>query len=179
MADIMPALEEQELPGPIEENQEPHTAAAASTTPQDEQLALLGEIVTMIHQTTTRDACCNHVVHRTLDQHINELHDADQQRLERMTRVLAEIVTEQRLNEQLQAQQRGSQAVRIYRTPICRRAAPTRHDLAGALVWTGDVLSRISRGRLVSAAAGAAITLAALWLARLITAAAPTIILRA
>jgi len=38
-------------------------------------------------------------------------------------------------------------------------------------------VSRISRGRLVSAAAGAAVTLAALWLA-LITAAAATIILR-
>jgi len=32
VADIMPAPEEQELPGPIEENQEPHAAAAASTT---------------------------------------------------------------------------------------------------------------------------------------------------
>jgi len=95
VADIMPAPEEQELPGPIEENQEPHAATAASTTPQDEQLALLGEIVTMIHQTTTRDARCNHVVHRTLAQRMNELHDADQQRLEGMTRVLAEIVTEQ------------------------------------------------------------------------------------
>jgi len=177
VADIMPAPEEQELPGPIEENQEPHAAAAASTTPQDEQLALLGEIVTMIHQTTTRDAGRNHVVHRTLAQRMNELHDADQQRLEGMTRVLAEIVTEQqRLNEQLQARQRGSQAVLIYRTPIRRRAAPTRHDLAGASVWTGVILSRISRGRLVSAAASAAVTLAALWLA-LITAAAATIIL--
>jgi len=179
VADIMPAPEEQELPGPIEENQEPHTAAAASTTPQDEQLALLGEIITMIHQTTTRDTRCNHVVHRTLAQRMNELHDADQQRLEEMTWVLAEIVTEQqRLNEQLQAQQRGSQTVHIYHTPIRRRAASTRHDLAGDSVWTGDVLSRISRGRLVSAAAGAAVTLAALWLA-LITTATATIILRA
>jgi len=179
VADIMPAPEEQELPGPIEENQEPHAAAATSTTPQDEQLALLGEIVTMIHQTTTGEARCNHVVHRTLAQCMNELHDTDQQRLEGMTRVPAEIVTEQqRLNEQLQAWQRGSQAVRIYRTPIRRHAAPTRHDLAGASVWTGDVLSQISHGRLVSAAAGAAVTLAALWLA-LITAAAAMIILRA
>jgi len=39
-------------------------------------------------------------------------------------------------------------------------------------------LSRISRGRLVSAAAGAAVTLAALWLA-LITAATATVLLRA
>jgi len=152
---------------------------AASTTPQDEQLALVGEIVTMIHQTTTRDARRNHVVHQTRAQLMNELHNAHQQRLEGMTQVLAEIVTEQqRLNEQLQARQRGSQAVRIYRTPTRRHAAPTRHDLAGALVWTGDVRSRISRGRLVSATAGAAVTLATLWLA-LITAAVATIILRA
>jgi len=95
LADVMPAPEEQELPGPIEENQEPHAAAAAvSTTPQDKQLALLGEIVTMIHQTTTRDARRNHVVHRTRVQCMNELHDADQQRLQGMTWVLAEIVTE-------------------------------------------------------------------------------------
>jgi len=40
------------------------------------------------------------------------------------------------------------------------------------------LMSRISRGRLVSAAASAAVTLAALWLA-LITAATATIILRA
>jgi len=132
----------------------------------------------MIHQTTTRDVRRNHVEHRTLAQGMNELHDADQQRLEGITRVLAEIVTEQqRLNEQLQARQRGSQAVRIYRTPIRCRDAHTRHDLAGASVWTGDVLSPISRGRLVSAAAGAAVTLAAQWLA-IITAAAATIILR-
>jgi len=108
---------------------------------------------------------------------MNELHDADQQRLEGMTRVLAEIVTEQRPNVQLQARQQGSQAVRIYLTPIRCRAAPTRHDLAGASVWTGDVLSRISRGRLVSTTAGATVTLAALWLA-LVTAAAATVILR-
>jgi len=58
----------------------------------------------MIHQTTTGDARRNHVVHRTLAQRMNELHDADQQQLKGMTRVLAEIVTEQqRLNAQLQA----------------------------------------------------------------------------
>jgi len=39
-------------------------------------------------------------------------------------------------------------------------------------------MSRISHGRLVSSAAGAAVTLAALWFA-LITAAAATVILRA
>jgi len=82
------------------------------------------------------------------------------------------------MNEQLQTRQQGSPAVRIYRTPIRRHAAPTRYDLARASVWTGDVLSQISRGRLVSAAARATVTLVALWLA-LITAATATVILRA
>ena len=186
LADITNPQEDQEPERPTDQAAAPHAgdqppldAAPTSTTLQDEQLTLLGDIVTMIHQTITRDARRNDVVHRTLAQRMNELHDADQQRLQGMTRVLAEIVKEQqRLNEQLQARQQASRPVRIYRTPIRRRAAPTRHDLAGASVWTGDVLSRISRDRLVSAAAGAAVTLAALWLG-LITAAATTIILRA
>ena len=82
------------------------------------------------------------------------------------------------MNEQPQARQQANRPVRIYRTPIRRRTLTTQHDLAGASVWTGDVLSRISRDRLISAAAGAAVTLAALWLG-LITVAAATIILRA
>jgi len=180
LADITPPQEDQEATGPTEgPAADPVAAAAMAAALQDEQLTLLGEIVTMIHQTTTRDARRNHVVHRTLAQRMNEFHDADQQRLQGMTRVLAEIVNEQqRLNEQLQARQQASRPVRIYRTPIRRRAAPTRHDLAGASVWTGDVLSRISRDRLVSTAAGAAVTLAVLWLG-LITAAAAAVLLRA
>jgi len=49
---------------------------------------------------------------------MNELHNTDQQRL----------------NEQLQAWQQGSRAVRINHTPIRLCAAPTLHDLAGASV---------------------------------------------
>jgi len=172
--DITPPQEDQEAAGPAEGIPGP-----ATTTLQDEQLGLLGEIVTMIHQTTTQDARRNHVVQRNLAQAMNERYEAEQQQLRRITHTLAEITTEQRrINRHLQARQQGSQAVRIYRTTIRRRAAPTLHDLAGASVWTGDVLSRISHGRLVSAAAGAAVTLAALWFA-LITAAAATVILRA
>lgn len=169
LADITP---------PHKDEENTTTPATVAATLQDEQLTLLGEIVTMIHQTTTRDARRNHVVHRTLAQRMNEFHDADQQQLQRMTNTLEIIIGEQqRRNEQIQAQQQ-SQPVRIYRTPIRRRAAPTRHDLAGASVWTGDVLSRISRDRLVSAAAGAGLTLVALWLA-LVPAAAAAVILRA
>jgi len=82
------------------------------------------------------------------------------------------------MNEQLQARQQANRPIRIHRTPIRHRTLTTRHDLAGALVWTGDVLSRTSRDRLLSTVAGAAVNLAALWL-DLITAATVTIILRA
>jgi len=59
-----------------------------------------------------------------------------------MTNTLRAIITEQgRMNEQLQAQQQASWPIRLYRTPIHRWILTTRHDLAGASVWTGDVLS--------------------------------------
>jgi len=67
LADITPPQEDQENINP----------AVATAALQDEQLALLGEIVTIIHQTTTRDARRNHVVHRTLAQQINKFHYAD------------------------------------------------------------------------------------------------------
>ena len=121
---------------------DPIAAATLTTALQDEQLTLLGEIVTMIHQTTTRDACRNHIVHRKLAQQIYEFHDADQQQLQPITNTLEAIITEQqRMNEQLQARQQASLPVRIYRTPIRRWTLMTRHDLAGASVCTGDVLS--------------------------------------
>jgi len=180
LADITTPQEDQENIAPLEEVAANDDARAATPAAlRDEQIPLLHDIVTMLHHTTTRDARRNHVVHRTLAQRKKEFHDADQQQLQQMANTLGVIITEQqRMNEQLQARQQGSPAVRIYRTPIRRRAASTRHDLAGASVWTGDILSRILRGRLVIAAAGAAVTLVALWLA-LITAAAATVILRA
>jgi len=164
LADITPPQEDQEA-AQTEPAADPIAAATMIAALQNEKLTLLGETVTMIHQTTTQDARRNHVVDRTLAQRINESHDADQQQLQRMANTLEIIIAEQqRMNEQIQARQQASRPVRIYRTPIRRRAVPTRHDLAGASVWTGDVLSRISRDRLVSAAAGAAVTLAVLWL---------------
>jgi len=127
---------------PPQEDQENIKPAGVTAALQDEQLALLGEIVTMIHQTTTQDASCNHVVHRTLTQRVDEFRYADQQQLEQMTNTLGAIITEQqRMNEKLQARQHASRPVRIYRTPIRRRTLTTRHDLAGASVWTGDILS--------------------------------------
>ena len=68
--------------------------------------------------------------------------------------------------------------VHVHRTPIRCRAAPARRDLARASVWTGDVLSRTWHDRVLGAATGAVITLAALWLG-LITDANAIIILGA
>ena len=173
LADITPPQEDQEA-ALTEPAADPIAAAL-----QNEQLTLLGEIVTMIHQTTTRDARRNHAVRRTLAQRMNEFHDADQQQLQRMANTLEIIIAEQqRMNEQIQAQQQASRPVCSYGTPIRRHAEPTRHDLAGALVWIGDVLPRISCERLVSATAGAAVTLAILWLG-LVSAATAAVILRA
>jgi len=145
LADVTPPQEDQEAAparhAPVLAT-DPIAVATMTTVLQDEQLTLLGEIGTMIHQTTTRDARRIHVVDRMLAQRMNEFHDADQQQLQQMANTLEAIITEQqRMNEQLQARQQASRPVRIYRTPIRRRTLTTRHDLDGASVWTGDVLS--------------------------------------
>jgi len=180
LADITTTQEDQENTAPPKEaaaNDEAHAATPVAL--RDEQISLLHDIVTMLHHTTTRDARRNHVVHRTLAQRMNEFHDADQQQLQQMANTLGAIITEQqRMNEQLQARQQASQPVRIYRTPIRRRTLTMRHDLAGASVWTGDVLSRTWRDRLPGTGAGATLTLVALWLV-LVSAAAAAVILRA
>jgi len=102
-----------------------------------------------------------------------------------MTNTLGAIITEQqRMNEQLQARQQASRPVRIPRTPIIHRTPVhcrtlmTRHDLAGASVWTGDVLSRTWCGRLLGAGAGAVLTLVGLWVI-LFSAATAVVIFRA
>jgi len=177
LADITTPQEDQENIAPPEEFAADDKARAVTPAAlRDEQISLLHDIVTMLHHNTTRDAHRDHVVYRALAQRMNEFHDTDQQQLQQMANTLGAIITEQqRMNKQLQAWQQASRPVRIHRTPIRRRTVTARHDLAGAWVWTGDVLSPISRDRLVSAAAGAAVTLAALWLG-LITAAAVTVI---
>jgi len=165
LADITPPEEDQQAP-----------AATPTTTLQDEKITLLGEIITMIHETTTQDACRNHLVHQTLAQHMNDFHDADQQQLQRMTPTLGTIITEQQqMNEQIQARQKACCPIHIYCTPICHCTTKTQPDLTRASVWTGDVLSRIWRDRLLGAAAGAAFTLASLWL--LLVSAAPAMVM--
>jgi len=94
-----------------------------------------------------------------------------------MTNTLEAIIAEQqRMNEQLQARQQASRPVHIYRNPICRRTLTTQHDLAGASVWTGDVLSRAWRDSLLGTSSGATLTLITLWLV-LVSAAAVAVIL--
>jgi len=176
LADITPLQEDQKAT-PTEPAADPAAATTRTAALQDEQLTLRGDIITMIHQTTTRDAHRNHVVQRTLAQRMNEFHEADQQQLQRMTNTLEIIIAEQQgMNEQVQARQQAGRPVRAYRTPIRRRTPGTRPDLAGASVWTGGVLSRILRDRLLGAAAGAAITLAGLWFL-LVSAATAAVIL--
>jgi len=138
LADVTPPQEDQEAapagytPDPATG---PITVATMTAALQDEQLTLLGEIVTMIHQTTTRDTPRNHVVHRILAQQMNEFHNADQQKLQLMANTLGAIITEQqRMNEQLQARQQASRPICIYHTPIRYRTLTTRHDLDGASV---------------------------------------------
>jgi len=129
LADVMPPQENQEATsvGHAPASATDRIAAATMTTAlQDEQLTLLGEIVTMIHQTTTRDAHRNHIVHRTLAQRMNEFPDADQQQFQQMSNTLgASITKQQRMNKQLQARQQASRTVHIYRTPIHRRTLTT------------------------------------------------------
>ena len=95
---------------------------------------------------------------------MNEFRDADQQQLQQMATTMEAIIAEQqRMNKQLHAWQQVSGPVRIYRTLIRRQTLTTRHDLAGASVWTGDVLSRTWHDRLLGTGTGATLTLVALW----------------
>jgi len=74
--------------------------------------------------------------------------------------------------ERLEAIHARRRASRVQRLPIHapppyrrrRNRTPPHHDLAGASVWAGGVLSRTSRDRLLSALASAIITTAGLWL---------------
>jgi len=81
LADITPPQEDQEAalagyaPDP---DTDPIAATTMTAALQDKQLTLLGEIVTMIYQTTTWDARHNHVVHQMLAQWMNEFHHTDQ-----------------------------------------------------------------------------------------------------
>jgi len=168
LADITPPQE-----APAEEN--PDAEAAARP---DNQIRLLAEIITTVQNTVIQEARHNYGIQRLLAQTMRDQHDADQQQLQRMAWTLGAIITEQQqMNEQLQARPPASRPTRIHRTTIRRRTPTARPDLAGASVWTGDLLSRTWRDRLLGDAAGVALTLAALWLI-LVSTATATVILR-
>jgi len=63
LANITTPQEDQENIVPPEGVAADDTACAATPAAlRDKQISLLHDIVTMLHHTTTRDACCNHVV---------------------------------------------------------------------------------------------------------------------
>jgi len=111
-------------------NPSPDAAAPTSATLQDEQIGLLGEIVTTIHQTVTQEAHHNHGIQHLLAKTMCDQHAADQQQLQTMAHTLAEIITkQQRLKQQqIQVWQQANRPVRIYRYPL----ALNRPDLARA-----------------------------------------------
>jgi hypothetical protein len=85
-----------------------------------------------------------------------------------MTQILEGILRDQQtitnyVGYRIQHPRPGSRRV-APRSPIRRHTRPPHHDLAGASVWTGGLLSRTSRDRLLGAVAGAAFTTAGLWL---------------
>jgi len=171
LADITPP---QEAPTVAEEN--PDDEAAAHP---DDQIRLLAEIITSVQNTVIQEARHNYGIQRLLALTMRDQHDANQRQLQRMARTLGAIITQQqRMNERLPARQPASRPVRIHHTTIHRRTPATWPVLAGASVWTADLLSRTWRDRPLGAAAGSALTLATLWLI-LVSAAMATVILRA
>ena len=101
-------------------------------------------------------------------QRSRERHEAEQIQLQRMTQVLEGILRDQRMvtdyvGYRIRHPRSGCPRV-APRSPIRHHTRPPHHDLAGASVWTGGLLSRTSRDRLLGAVAGAAITTAGLWL---------------
>jgi len=99
-AEIQPPQEDQGPDGPNEENHD-----APATALQDEQIRLLGEVVTMIDQTITQDARHNHVVQRTMAQTMRDQHEAHQRQLQQIA------TNQQQLHQQFQARQQASWAV--------------------------------------------------------------------
>jgi hypothetical protein len=108
-----------------------------------------------------------------------ERHQATQQQLQQVTHVLEGVLRNQKFlvdHAGYQLRQSRRPAPGPQRSPIYRRRTRP-HDLAGASVWIGGVLSRTWRDRLLGAAAGAILTIAGLWFA-LVTGATASYIFR-
>ena len=150
------ALQAETVPQEEQKHEAPAEPIAATTPDQGEQNAAeieaLKRLVALIYRETTLAARQDRNQQRSEAHANNERHKADQVQLQRMARTLAAITQEQR---------------RTNTRLICQQPRSNRHDLAGASVWTGDLLSRIWRDKLLSAAAGAILAIAGLWLATL------------
>jgi hypothetical protein len=169
-----------ELPTENEENEEtpttttpdaataPATAAAAAAMEPQEALENIRAGFRGLREDATRTTMFVRLLQasqRGEAQAGQERHEATRQQLQQVTHVLEGVLRNQRFlvdHAGYQLRQTRPRAPVPRRSPIHhRRTKP--HDLAGASVWTGDVLSRIWRDRLLGAAAGAILTIAGLW----------------
>jgi hypothetical protein len=161
---------------PPQENQE-NEVPAAPPTATDESQQTIPRLLAFVYDDLSTNIRQTQVQQRALAQATNEQHQVHQAQLVRITEILGGILAQQR-SQPRAPPLTTTRSVRIHRMTPRRQNHPHRHDLAGASVWTGGVLSRTWHDRLLGAAAGAALTLATLWLI-LVSAATATVILRA
>jgi len=158
-----------------EENEEPAAAAVpvAAVTTAPEAMQDLRHAFAVARQTAIIAGITAQQVQAEQQaeaQHNQERHEANTARMENMVQAINEMVTEHwRAMTRFAIQQRRELGTRLRASRVQRPAANGHHrtphpDLAGASVWTGGLLSRTSRDRLLSAAVGAVITTADLWL---------------
>jgi len=148
----------EEINNQDQENQEPAVEEAPAISPVEQQenanaaaIQLLREQMIMIYR-EARNQCAD------LEQQVVENHTNDREQMQRVIHTVEEILQQQR---RLHSAPPPIRHIQITRSPIRRRRAPAR-DLAGASVWSGGVLSRIWRDRLLAGAAGAILTLVGL-----------------
>jgi hypothetical protein len=182
-----------EQPTEDQENQEPAaattdgetattTGAATAAVEAREALETIRAGFLVLHEDAARTTALAHqlqISQRAEAQAGQERHEAMRQQLQQITPVLEGVLRNQRFlvdHAGYQLRQNRRPAPVPERSPIYRRRTGPR-DLAGASVWTGDVLSQTWRDRLLGAAAGAALTIAGLWFA-LVTGATISYILR-
>jgi len=162
---------------PPENPQENEGLPQEAPTGTNEDRQGITQILAFVYTDLTRRTRQLRVQQHALAQANTEQHQLHQAQLGQIADLLTGILEQQR-QPQPAPVPTISRPVRIHRTPTRRPRQLPRPDLAGASVWTGGVLSRTWRDRLTGAAAGAAVTLATMWLI-LISAAAVAVILRA
>jgi hypothetical protein len=174
-------LEEIQPPQEDQENEAPAATPppASQETQNADDIEALRGIIVMIYQDTLRNAHRHRMQAANTARVHEELHQNHHAQMEQVTTLLQGVMNEQeRINHHYrQTATINNHMARIHRPPF-RRVRPAHRDLAGASVWTGGVLSRIWYDRLLGAATGVVLTLAALWLA-LVPAAAAAILFRA